>query len=259
MKTASRAFISGVLALMCLLIIPPGQAMAEEAAQVFHVGITSFRDKSVTEREWQPTMDYLSRQVSGARFVVLPMDLPEFEQALNDKKIDFLIINPQEYILLESLFGVSRVATLVKRDNDQIVNRFAGVIFTRSDRHDISVLQDIKGKRLAAVDRLSFAGYSLQRKLLLDHDIDIERDTQLQLLGFPQDLNVHAVLEGKADVGFVRSGLLEAMQHEGKIDLKQIRIIHPVSSTDFPFLRSTDLYPEWAFAAAKGIDRKSVV
>jgi PAS domain S-box-containing protein len=228
-------------------------ACANESERVFLVGITSFRDKSVTEREWQPTMDYLSRQVDGARFVVVPMDLPDFERALSNQKIDFLIINPQEYILLENLFGVARVATMVKRESDQVVNQFAGVIFTRSDRKDIQSPRDIRGKRIAAVDRLSFAGYSLQRQLLLDHEVDVEQDARLQFLGFPQDLNVSAVLEGTADVGFVRSGLLEAMAREGKLDLAKIKLIHPLISGDFPFLRSTELYPEWAFAAAKGM------
>ena len=245
-----RRFLA--LLLPCLLCLT-GPAPANEHERVLRIGITSFRDKSVTQREWQPTLDYLSRQVAGTHFVVMPMDLPEFEQALAEKRIDFLITNPQEYILLETLFGVSRVATLVKRENDQIVNRFAGVIFSRSDRDDIRTIKDIKGKRIAAVDRLSFAGYSLQRKALLDNDIDIERDTQLQFLGFPQDLNVHAVLDGKADVGFVRSGLLEAMQREGKVDLRNIKLINPRQSEEFPFLHSTDLYPEWAFAATKGI------
>lgn len=251
-KTIRSIGLSLATVLLCAISLA-GPTYANESEQVYRVGITSFRDKSVTEREWQPTMDYLSRQVNGARFIVMPMDLPDFEQALNEKKIDFLIINPQEYILLESLFGVARVATMVKREGDQIVNQFSGVIFTRSDRKDIHLPRDIRGKRVAAVDRLSFAGYSLQRQLLLDHGVDIEKEVQLQFLGFPQDLNVRAVLEGKADVGFVRSGLLEAMQGEGKLDLSQIKLINPIVSNDFPFLRSTDLYPEWAFAVVKGI------
>ena len=239
--------------LLSCLLLAAGPAGAQDATRVFYVGITSFRDKAVTLREWQPTMDYLSRQIAGAKFVAVPMDLPDFEQALTDKKLDFLITNPQEYILLETLYEVSRVATLVNRENGVVVNNFAGVIFARSDNEDIHLLPDVWGKRIAAVDRLSFAAFLLQRKAILDEGVDIGREAEVQFLGFPQDQSVYAVLEGRVDVGFVRSGLLEAMSREGKLDLKRIKVINPLVSEDFPFLRSTDLYPEWPFAVAKGI------
>jgi two-component system sensor histidine kinase TtrS len=84
------------------------------AEQVYRVGITSFRDKPVTLREWQPTMDFLSSQLPGSRFEARPMTLSEFESALGQRELDFVLTNPQHYILMESLYGVSRLATLVK-------------------------------------------------------------------------------------------------------------------------------------------------
>ena len=237
--------------LPCLVALGfTGLAHCEEAQQVFHVGITSFRDKSVTLREWSPTMDYLAGKIPGSRFVAVPMNLHEFEAAVSRHEIDFVITNPEHYILLETVHGVSRVATLVKRDNGVLVNQFGGVIFTRADRDDIRDLGDVKGKRIASVDRSSFAAFLLQYDLLKEHDVDVDRDCHVDFLGFPQDLSVRAVLDGRADVGFVRSSVLEAMAREGKIELAQIRILHPSRAGSFPFLISTGLFPEWPFAAA---------
>lgn len=228
-------------------------AMAAQAAaseRVFHVGVTAFRDKSVTIREWEPTMAYLSAKIPGAKFEVVPMNLPEFEVALGKKELDFVITNPQHYILMETLYGVSRVATLVKSENGKLVNQFGGVIFTRSDRNDIHRLDDVKGKVIASVDRTSFAAFLLQYDVLLQQGVDIDRECQVEFLGFPQDLSVTAVLEGRADVGFVRTSVLESMAREGKIKLSQIRVLNPSSAPNFPFLLSTGLFPEWPLAAA---------
>jgi diguanylate cyclase (GGDEF)-like protein len=240
----NRLLVVLVGAVLCLCC-----AVVAQAEQVFHVGITAFRDKSATFAEWQPTMDYLSARIPGARFEVVPLNLPEFEGALQSKSLDFLITNPQHYIAVEFKYAVSRVATLVKSEGGKIVNHFGAVIFTRADS-DIQSLRQIKGKRVAATDKTSFAAYLIQYDLLLEQGIDLETDCQTQYMGFPQDLSVRAVLDGRADVGFARSGLLESMAQEGKLDLKQLHVLNQDSHTDFPFLLSSPLYPEWPLAAA---------
>jgi diguanylate cyclase (GGDEF)-like protein len=225
-------------------------AAAVSAEVVYKVGITAFRDKSATMREWAPTMAYLSSKIAGTRFVAVPGNLQELEAAIRAKDLDFVVTNPEHYILMEAVYGVSRVATLVKRENGQIVKQFGGVIFVRSDRADLRAPGDVRGKRIAAVDRTSFAGFLLQYDLLMQQGVDIEDDSQIDYVGFPQDLVVRAVLERRADVGFVRTSLLESMAQEGKLDLSQIKVINPSPAPHFPFLLSTGLFPEWPFAVA---------
>ena len=238
-----------ILPLLWSLLLPCA-AWADDAGQVFRVGVTAFRDKAATQAEWQPTMDFLAARIPGTHFEVVPLNLPEFEGALQAKSLDFLITNPQHYIAVEAKYAVSRIATLVKKENDQVVNRFGGTIFTRADRADIRELAHIKGKHVAATDQTSFAAYLIQYDLLLEHGVDLQKDCQVQYLGFPQDLSVQAVLNGKVDVGFARSGVLEAMASEGKLDLSRIKVLHRQHAADFPFLVSSELFPEWPLAAA---------
>jgi diguanylate cyclase (GGDEF)-like protein len=218
--------------------------------QVYRIGITSFRDKAVTVREWTPTMVYLESRIPGTHFELRPMNLPEFKNALARQQLDFVITNPEHYVVMEANYGFSRLATLVKRQNGKLVDQFGGVIFTRSDRHDILTLDDLRHKTIAATDRTSFAGFELQQDLLKSRGIDIDKDDQVRFMGFPQDLNVMAVLSGRADVGFVRSSELEDMAREGRVDLSRIRILNAQHANGFPFLLSTRLYPEWPLAAA---------
>lgn len=244
-RCCSMVVLRGLVGMLLCLV-----ASVVCAEQVYRVGVTSFRDKAVTLDEWGPTMAFLSAQIADARFEVVPLTLPEFEAALAHRELDFVLTNPQHYIVVEARFGVSRVATLVKRENGKVVKQFGGLVFARSDRQDIRGLEDIKGRRIAAVDRTSFAGFLLQYDLLMRAGVDIEQDCKLDFLGFPQDLVVNAVLERRADVGFVRTGVLEAMAREGKIDLSRLSVINAVPTPDFPFLISTELYPEWPLAAA---------
>jgi len=224
------------------------QAATEE--KVYRVGVTAFRDKSATVREWGPTMDFLSAQIPGAHFEVVPLNLPEFEAALSRRELDFVLTNPQHYIVMETRYGVSRVATLVKQENGRMVNQFGGVIFTRRDRHDLRDIRDLRGQRIAAVDRTSFAGFLLQYDLFERAGIDLDEDCRVQFLGFPQDLAVKAVLDGRADAGFARTGVLESMDREGQIEMSRLRVLSLVQHADFPFQVSTELFPEWPLATA---------
>jgi len=231
------------------LLVPSAWAQP----QILRVGITAFRDKDITIREWQPTMDFLSRQLPDLRFEAVPLALVEFQGAMKARSLDFVITNPEHYIVLEHEYGASRAATLVKSEGGVIVNRFGGVIFASAGRNDIATLSDLKGKRVAAIDKTSFAAYLIQYDMLKEQGIDLSRDCTVEFTGFPQDRAVVAVLAGQADVGFVRSGLLESMAREGKLDLSAVKIIHQVQPKGFPFLLSSQLYPEWPLAVASHV------
>lgn len=237
------------LSLLGILWVLCGAAWAQSHENLYRVGVTAFRDRSATVKEWQPTMDFIAAQIPGSRFEVVPLSLSEFEVELRDKRLDFLITNPLHYIIFESKYGASRAATLVKAENGETVNQFGGVVFTRADRGDIAALADLRGKRVAATDKTSFAAYVVQADLLQAQGMDLERDVNMSFLGFPQDLNVQAVLDRRVDAGFVRSGLLESMAQEGKIRLDQIKVLNGTKTGSFPFMLSTALFPEWPFAA----------
>jgi len=72
---------------------------------------------------------------------------------------------------------------------------------------------------------------------------------------------VFAVLAGKADVGTVRSGILERLANKGGIDLSQLRILSHQGpghqeSRAFPLKHSTSHYPEWPLASLAHVNRE---
>ncbi|MDH5483929.1 MAG: bacteriohemerythrin, partial [Gammaproteobacteria bacterium] len=133
-----------------------------------------------------------------------------------------------------------------------IASQFGSVIFRRADRADLEQLQDLKGSSLMAVNKNSLGGFHMAWGELQSHDIDIYEDFSRLEFGGVHDAVVDAVLKGAIDVGIVRTDTLERMAQEGKIDLADLRVIHQHlgrEQEDYPFLHSTEIYPEWPFAS----------
>jgi signal transduction histidine kinase len=153
-------------------------------------------------------------------------------------------------VLLESRYGVSRIATLKRHWQNLEFSQYGAVIFSRSDDAAINSLADLKGRSLMVVNNNAFGGFQMAWRELKRVGIDPFSDLQrLDYNGFPQDNIVHAVLAGEVDAGTVRTGLLENLAARGDINLDSLRVLNHRNSDDaYPFLISTELYPEWPLA-----------
>jgi PAS domain S-box-containing protein len=223
------------------------------------IGILAYRPKPDTIASWQPLIDELNKELPQYHFEMLALNYQELEDAVSKSNIDFVFTNPEHYIALEVKYQVTRVATLVGVGDGAVgLKSFGGVIFTRVDRSDINTLQDIKGKRIAAVNKDSLGGFLAQAGELYNAGINISEDRGLSFTNMPHDKVVFAVRDAKADVGFVRTGVLENMAHDKKITLQEFKIINNKDYKGFPYIVSTDLYPEWPFAAMPNTDESLV-
>ncbi len=246
--------------LLLYLLIPGWPAFLHAqivASDEVVIGILAKRGPPITLQRWSPTADYLNRAIPDHRFTILPLAFEEIPAAIQTRRIEFLLANSAIYIQSEHDFHLFRIATLVNRANEQPLDRFGGVIFTRSDNRGIRQLGDLKRRTLAAVDSTSLGGFLMARRELQEQGIDTARDLQVRFQG-THDAVVHAVLERQADAGTVRTDTLERMAAAGLIDLQQIRVLRPRADLDFPFLLSTRLYPEWPMAAMPQVGNELV-
>ncbi len=225
------------------------------AAELVKIGVLAFRPKPQTLEQWQPLAAALKQAIPDHDFVVQAFTFPELEKAVADKQLDFVLTNPAHYILLTKRSGLSApLATLAMNENGQRLMTFGGIIFTRAERNDINTLRDIKHISIGLTDTDSFGGFQAQAYELNQVGINARQDDQLVITGMPHDNVVEAVLSGRADVGFVRTGVLESMVREGKLDIKKLKIINRQKAGNFPLPSSTRLYPEWAFAYMPSVD-----
>jgi PAS domain S-box-containing protein len=219
------------------------------------LGVLAFRPMPETQAKWQPLADYLTHALPGTTVRLEVFSYTELEAALDGNRLDFVLTNPSHYIQLRHKNNLSgALATLVDSDKGVATGSLGGVIFTRQDREDISDLGHLKGKTIAAVSTGSLGGYQAQALELLHAGVLLPRDARIITTGMPHDLAVEAVLQGKADAGFVRTGVLEAMTREGRIDMSRLKVLSRRDVPAFPDAVSTQLYPEWPFIALPHVD-----
>lgn len=248
--------------LACALLLAGGFAVAAKGLAPSgpeetpaHFAVLAFRPKPETQRRWQPVVDYLNQAGLKRKFVLDVWTYPELEEAVKQHRVDVILTQPAHYVLLAQREGLySPLATLVERQGGLAISSFGGAIVTLSSRQDIRSLADLRGKRIAATARESLGGYQAQAFELLQ--LGIEPTTHFQLLetGMPHDRAVEAVLSGAADAGFVRTGVLEQLGAEGRMDVSRLKVLKAANVPDYPQALSTRLYPEWALAAMPWVD-----
>ncbi|MFZ5483548.1 MAG: phosphate/phosphite/phosphonate ABC transporter substrate-binding protein, partial [Pseudomonadota bacterium] len=223
-------------------------------AEPVTLGVLALRGPDKVVERWAATAEYLSRSLPDRQFRVVPLGFDEVRLAVRQGRIDFVLTNSSYFVELESLYGVSAIATLKNRfDGGPGFSQFGGVILTRADRQGIRTLADLKGKTFAAVDASSFGGWQVGWREMLHQGIDPERDLKrLDFLG-THDAVAYAVRDGKVDAGTLRTDTLERMAVEGKLTLSDFYILNPQRSEGFPLLLSTVLYPEWPLAKLRHV------
>lgn len=247
-------FIHLMLLLICLIsaVIP---ILPAYGAEPVRIGILAFRAKPQTMTQWQPLAVALKQAMPERDFIIEAFTISELELAIANHQLDFVLTNPGHYILLARRHSLSSpLATLAADNNEPPTITFGGVIFNRAGQANINSLKDIKDKTVAVTNTESMGGYMAQAYELSLVGISLPHDIHLLSTGMPHDNVVEAVLAGRADIGFVRSGVLESLVREGKLELAQVNIINRQDPSNFPMLVSTRLYPEWPFASLPNID-----
>lgn len=223
----------------CSLLLACSAAQAAQPA--VKVGVLANSGVARCLEQWSPTVQYLNDSLPAHAFGLVCLEFGEVGQAVRQGRVDFLLANPSITAELADS-GLSAIAT-VKRPGSHSV--FAGVIFCRADRTDMASLADLKGKTFMAVDPQSFGGWRMAWRELKQAGVDPGRDlAQLRFGGYQETVPL-AVLAGEVDAGTARSGTLERLAGEGRLNIGDLRILGPRISDQLPLLHSTRLYPEW--------------
>jgi putative nucleotidyltransferase with HDIG domain len=214
------------------------------------IGVLAKRGAEFSIRKWRLTGEYLTSSIPGYHFVILPLSFEEIHDAVREGRVEFVLANSAFYVELEKFYGVRRIATLINCNiPGQETTVFGGVIFTRADRTDINTPHALRNRTFMAVDPRSFGGWHVAWRELRRQNIDPFRDLSSLQYGDTHDAVVYAVLRGDVDAGTVRTDTLERMAETDLVELNKIKVLNSKKVPGFPFLLSTDLYPEWPMAA----------
>lgn len=248
-----RSYITATLA---LLLFNYGLV-----ADDYKVAVRAHKGIDVAIIQWQPTMDALTQALPEHSFTMIPiLNINEITERAGKGEFDFVLTNPSSYVEISMLHGAKALATLNNKRNNTAQSIFGSVIFTHASNDEIWTIKDLQGKSLMAVSEPAFGGWRVAWLEMLKQGFDPK--TELKSLSFAESRSqpevVMAVLEGKVDVGIVRTDMLEGMENAGKIDMRYLRIINNKHDESFPFFLSTDLYPEWPFSAMGNVPKDIV-
>jgi ABC-type phosphate/phosphonate transport system substrate-binding protein len=152
--------------------------------------------------------------------------------------LDFALVNPVTAIEAIDSGTAVPIATLKVHG----LPYFAGAIIARRDRH-ISSLADLKGKDVLAYQKSSAGAYIFQLYHLAKNGIDPFKDLKSLRQGNNQENIVLAVHAGRIDAGFVRSGILELLAANGRINPDDLVVVDE-RHDDLKYRHTTELYPE---------------
>ncbi len=219
------------------------------ADSLISVGVLSNRGEEQAIKQWQPLADYLNEKIPEYRFIIETYDFEQIDKAVDARRVDILIANEAKFLYLKSRIGnLSPMVSLINSYQGAPIYSFAGVIFARADRQDINQFEDLPGKRIAVTDRTSLGGFQIQLHEALMHNVDLRDKAEFVPTGTYDEV-VTKILTGQADVGFVRTGVLESLALAQQFSMSAIKVINSQNLPGFPFAASTHLYPEWPVAA----------
>ena len=253
-----RRWIALALALWLALPVWAGADTDEPASRTVTLGVLAHRPEPMTQAQWQPLASYLESAVKGVHFKLRALNYIELEAAIARKEVDLVLTQPAHYVLMTHRNGLtSPLASMITVEQGLQLRTFGSAALVRAERTDLRELRDIKGQTIAAVSTSSFGGYQMLAYDLMQQGFRLPGDAKLLETGMPHDSAVTAVIEGRADVAFVRTGLLESLIREGKVSAGQLRVLSPQTNPAFPFAYSTSrLYPEWPIAAMPHLDEQ---
>lgn len=233
----------------------PHSAPADPAARTLVLGLAAQRPPEVLAERWLPLADYLGQALPGYRLDLRILDLDALGHALRRKEIDVVFTSPVHYLRLREENALTgALATVVRRVEGEPVYMLGGVAVTLAGRTDIRTYADLIGQRVAAGSADLLGGYVAHLREVAQQGLD-PRELRPRFVGPEQDRVIRALQDGAADVGLIRTGVLEAMIAEGRLAADALEVIAPRRLPGYAHALSTRLYPEWPVATLPHVDR----
>lgn len=248
----------GLLLLLTAAILPQA-ANANDLRRPLSLGVFAYLGQEETRAIYTPLVDYLNRILTDERIVLHVLSQEEIYRGVADGKLDIVTTNPTHFLVIRKQFPLTGViATRVTERLGKPVHHLAGVIVTLANQEKIKTLADIRGKHIATPSTQHMGGYRAQAYTLYKQGIVLPEDAASVRAVETHQAVIKALRSGEAEVGFVREGVLEMLAERGEIQLADFRVIHLQKHPNFPFLASTQLYPEWPVFALPHVPERAV-
>jgi phosphonate transport system substrate-binding protein len=194
-------------------------AGAAHAQAVFKM--TAIPDESPTElaRKAAPLVKYLEQQL-GMKVEFTPVsDYAAAVEALVNKQVDMAWYGGFTFVQANIRSG-GKVIPLLQREEDE---KFRSVFITSDP--EIKTLTDLKGKTVSFGSQSSTSGHLMPRSVLLQANIDPDKDFKRVAYSGAHDATIAAVAAGKVDAGALNISVWDKFVADKKVDTTKVKVI----------------------------------
>lgn len=192
----------------------------------------------LTEKEmvegFTPLAKYLEKETGMAVKMIIPKDFDTWTKDAKAGAYDIAYTNPFLYVLVKK--AVKEAEPLVIASEPEIGKELFGTIIVKKES-PIKSIAELKGKTIAATDPGSAGAYLVQ--MLMLQKSGVKKDDIKLIFEKKRDPVAQAVLDGKAEAGFIRDDDLEKLK---------------AGAAKFRKLGVSDAIPNWPIFIAKKTD-----
>lgn len=243
----------------CANEVVPQVVQSKADRPTLRVGILAYSPPWYDGTFIDESFRYLAWKLPGVQFDINYMGPKALSAKIEAGELDLVATSAALY--LQEAGKLRDLASLVS-DTAESANTGAGAaVVVRAEREDLQTLEDLKGKRLAAMtDELTPGIWELNAELVAmgeepDHFFgQIVREEPLHMRQV-----IERVLKGDVDAGVVRACYLEDLWRAGSEDYRnELRVIvHPGGDDGLRCMHSTEAYPGWLLASTDSLPEKT--
>ncbi|GBE32575.1 phosphate-import protein PhnD precursor [bacterium BMS3Bbin05] len=226
----SIIFLSVLLSLFMLICPDPCKSEDKSPGKEgILIGLIPEENIFKQMERYMPLAGYISEKIGRkVKFTILSK-YGDIIDRFNSRGMDGAFLGGLTTVIAYEKLGVIPLVTVVDTEGNATVR---GHIIVRRDGV-INSPDDMKGKIVAFVDRASITGYLFPVVYMKEHGINNIRDFFSEVFFTGScDASVYAVLDGRADVGFVNETELRDMISSDVTIKKELKII--ATSPDMP-------------------------
>ena len=221
------AFSAMIIPLLCQAHEPPNP-------NVIKFGIFPYQSPKTIVEMYGPLAARLEKKLGKKIIISSAPDVKIFFEKAKGGEYDFLLTSPTAYYKLRpaDYNVIARGAST-----------FYGGAIVRNDS-DVNTIEQLKGKKVAAIGEHSYAGYIFLLPQLKAKGIDPHQDIDIQFLG-KVDTVIYGVINKKYDAGLLRLDTLDLPAFAGIRD--QVTVI----------TRSPEI-PQFPFVVKNSMDKATI-
>lgn len=197
---------------------------------------------------YQSILNEMSEQLDDYEFKLTVLDSENLTKKGAYQNFDFFLLDPVSFLTLRSLGVVGGTLGTLSRGNGSLTTNLMGGVLLMQQGLPTIPLKDIYKYNVAVSSPHYLENY-------------IAQVFELEALGYlkptPEKVSVYespeavveSVVSGEQEIGFVRTGVIERLVKQNRLQAGDVQILNAQHLAGYPFMVSTRLYPEWVFVA----------